>query len=51
MQRLRLAEGSDAMIAEAPAQALAERLRLRRAIMGAMAEGQSIVGLDRERRE
>ncbi len=51
MQRLRLAEGSDAMFAEAPAQALAERLRLRTAIMGAMAEGQSIVGFDRAKRE
>ena len=46
-QRLKLAEGSDAMIHSDPPRALAERMRLRAAITGAIAEGHAIVDFDR----
>ena len=50
-QRLKLAEGSDAMIHSDPPRALAERMRLRAAITGAIAEGHAIIGFDRTARE
>ncbi|MFN7599089.1 MAG: GNAT family N-acetyltransferase [Cereibacter sp.] len=50
-QRLKLAEGSDDLISNDPSRALAERMRLRQAITGAMAEGQAIIGFDRSARE
>jgi predicted GNAT superfamily acetyltransferase len=50
-QRLKLAEGTDAMIQSDPPRALAERMRLRAAITGAIAEGHAIIGFDRGARE
>jgi predicted GNAT superfamily acetyltransferase len=50
-QRLKLAEASDAIIQSNPPRALAERMRLRAAITGAIAEGLAIIGFDRAARE
>jgi predicted GNAT superfamily acetyltransferase len=51
VQRLKLAEGSDAIIQSDPPRALAERMRLRAAITGAIAEGHAIIGYDRGAQE
>lgn len=50
-QRLKLVEGSDAIIQSNPTRALEERMRLRAAITGAIAEGLAIIGFDRAARE
>lgn len=50
-QRLKVAEESDAMTRSDPARALAERLRLREAITGALAAGHAIIGFDKAARE
>lgn len=49
--RLKLVEGSDAMILNDPAGALAERMRLREAFTCALATGGAIIGFDRTTRE
>ena len=51
VQRLKLAEVSDAIIHSDPLRALAERMRLRAAITGAIAEGHAIIGFDRGAQE
>jgi predicted GNAT superfamily acetyltransferase len=50
-QRLKLVEGSDGIFQSNPPRALEERMRLRAAITGAIAEGLAIIGFDRAARE
>ena len=50
-QRLKVAEDADSMIESDPPRALSERLRLRKAITGALAAGHAIIGFDRAARE